>query len=176
MSQKASQIKPQSAWLERLSSLVPAYAGYADTSRRYESESHYRCHLADRLNALKSPLDQLIRNLAEAGKVIEVLPLERAQTKLDAVEKQIRLTDYGQSRFFGDGRIDDEVLESVYQYDLVLVEQARTLDEQMNHLRSQSPNPNFLQAAEDFEATLIALEAEFVRRFELIINYPQARS
>jgi hypothetical protein len=171
MSQKASQIKPHPAWVERLSSLVPTYAGYADTGQRHESERLYRCHLADRLVALKSPLDGLIRHLAKAGKVIEALPLERSQSKLDAVEKHIRSTDYGHSRFFGNAHVDEETLDLVYQYDLVLVEQARTLNEQINHLSSQSSNPNLLQAAEDFEATLVALEAEFVRRFELIINY-----
>ena len=147
---------------------VPGYAGYADRQHRRARERAYRQYLADQVSALQSPLDRVVRRLAEQGKVIELLPLERTRQRLADIEQRIRTTDYEASAFFEVTDLDEAALDRLYQYDLVLIEQARDLHRQIEQLERGHLLREELGAAEDLEAAVVALSAEFEQRTDLI--------
>jgi hypothetical protein len=147
---------------------VPGYGGYADPSHRRDRDGDYRRYLADRLSALRPSLDRLIRELAERGKVIDVLPLERARHRLGEAEHLMRTTDYESSAFFQANDLDEAALERLYQYDLVLLEHTRRLKEHVERVEQDPSSPENRASAEEIEATADALVMEFERRTDLI--------
>jgi len=120
------------------------------------------------VSALQPLRDRVIRGRAEQGKVIEVLPLERTRQRLADIEQRIRTTDYESSAFFDVTDLDDAALDRLYQYDLVLIEQARDLHRQIEQLQRGHSSREELVAAEDLEAAAVALSAEFEQRTDLI--------
>lgn len=155
-------------WSDLLMQWVPGYAGYADRQHRRAHERAYRQYLADQVSALQPLLDRVIRGRAEQGKVIEVLPLERTRQRLADIEQRIRTTDYESSAFFDVTDLDEAALDRLYQYDLVLIEQARDLHRQIEQLQRGHSSREELVAAEDLEAAAVALSAEFEQRTDLI--------
>lgn len=155
-------------WSDLLRQWVPGYTGYADRQYRRVCERTYRQYLADQVSVLQSPLDHVIRGFAEQGKVLEVLPLERTRQRLADVEQRIRTTDYESSAFFDAADLEEAVLDRLYQYDLVLLEQARDLRRQIERLERGPSSPEELTVAEDIEAAAVALSAEFEQRTDLI--------
>ncbi len=154
-------------WLERLRSVLPEHRGYADHVARREQDAAYRQYVSDRLSGLLQPLEQLIGERAHAGQVIEVLPLERVREKLRALLRDLSAPDYGATAFFNERPVEDAVLDLLYQYELVLYEQVRVVCAQLEELRTQPPM-EFLPAAEQLEMSVLALEAEFKGRCEVI--------
>jgi len=157
-------------WLERLRSILPEYRGYAEQASRREQDALYRQYVSDQLNGLLAPLEQLIGERAHAGQVIEVLPLERVRERVRALIGELRAPDYGATAFFNERPVDEAVLDLLYQYDLVLTEQVRAAQAQLEELRAHPPE-DFLLAAERLEATVLALEAEFKSRCEVIRHW-----
>ena len=51
----------QRNWFERLSGKIPGYGGYVDKERRRDTDKMHREHLADRVRALKGPLNDVMR-------------------------------------------------------------------------------------------------------------------
>jgi len=154
-------------WLERLQSVLPEHLGYADHASRRDQDAAYRQYVSDRLSGLLQPLEQLIGERAHAGQVIEVLPLERVREKLRALLRDLSAPDYGATAFFDERPVEDAVLDLLYQYELVLYEQVRIVCAQLEELPAR-PQAEFLSAAERLEATVLALEAEFKGRCEVI--------
>ncbi|MCS6816636.1 MAG: hypothetical protein N0A16_12260 [Blastocatellia bacterium] len=166
----APQSSSANEWLERLRSVLPAYRGYADQTSRREQDALYRRYLSDRVGGLLAPLEQLIGERAHAGQVIEVLPLERVREKLRALLRELEAPDYGTTAFFNERPVDETVLDLLYQYDLVLNEHVQDAYAQLEGLRAHPPE-GLLLAAERLEATVLALEAEFESRCEVIRNW-----
>jgi hypothetical protein len=166
VSEKA-QREPPNEWLERLRSVLPEHRGYADPAFRREQDATYRRYVSDRLSDLLQPLERLIGERAHAGQVIEVLPLERVREKLRALLRALSAPDYGATAFFTERPVEDAVLDQLYQYELVLHEQVRIVCAQLEELRTQPP-VEFLPAAERLEMSVLALEAEFKGRCEVI--------
>ncbi|HXF04237.1 MAG TPA: hypothetical protein VNM72_02340 [Blastocatellia bacterium] len=155
-------------WSDLLRQWVPGYAGYADRQHRRACETAYRQYLADQVSALQPPLDRVIRALADQGKVIEVLPLERTRQRLADIEQKIRTTDYASSAFFEGTVLEETALDRLYQYDLVLIEQVRDLHRQIEQFERGHPSQEDLVAGETLEAAAVALSAEFEQRTDLI--------
>jgi|DewCreStandDraft_5_1066085.scaffolds.fasta_scaffold01481_17 hypothetical protein len=166
----AAHFSSAEGWLESLRSILPEYGGYADHASRREQDARYRQYLSERVHELIPALEQLIGERAHAGRVIEALPLERVREKLRALLDQLRAPDYGATAFFNERPVDEAVLDLLYQYDLVLHEHVRAARAQLEGLRAHPPD-DFLLAAERLEATVLALEAEFKSRCDVIRHW-----
>jgi hypothetical protein len=162
-----SEAAHSNEWLEHMRRVVPDYGGYADQATRREQDARYRQYVSDRLQELLPLLEQLIGERARTGHVIEALPLERVRERVRALLCALGAPDYGATAFFNARPVDETVLDLLYQYDLVLAEQVRAVRAQLEELRAHPPS-DFLQAAERVEATLLALEAEFKSRCDVI--------
>src|SRR6185503_5975257 len=134
-------------WIERLSSKIPGYSGYVDRERRRDIDKIQREHLADRLRALKSPLTDLMRELSNTGRLFEVGPVDAAIKKLDHLENRIRFASYGYAGFFDVLKIEQQQLDSIYMFDLALVEHADKIEAKISALKTQAGTPDALKAA-----------------------------
>ena len=143
----SSNPSDQRNWIERLSSKIPGYSGYVDRERRRDVDKLHREHLADRLRSLKSPLTDLTRELTNSGRLFEAGPLDAAAKKLDHLENRVRFASYGYSGFFDVVKIEQAQLDSIYQFDLALVEHVDKIEAKLAELKANAGTSEALKAA-----------------------------
>jgi hypothetical protein len=129
----------QRDWLARLAQRIPGYGGYVERERRRDVDKLQREHLADQLRALKTPLTDAMRELTNApGGLSEIGPLERLVKKLDRIENRVRFATYGYAGFFDVTKVEEQQLESLYRFDLALVERTDALAAKVRELQTKA--------------------------------------
>lgn len=143
----SSNMKDQRNWLERLADKIPGYSGYVDRERRRDIDKLHRERLADRLRSLKAPLTDLVRELSGGGRLFEVGAVDSAIKRVDRLENRVRFASYGYSGFFDVVKIEQAELDSIYQFDLALVEHVDRLEAKVNELKTKSATAEGLKSA-----------------------------
>jgi len=106
---------------------IPGFRGYLEKEYRRESDDLQRDWLADRLQRSKRAIDQLARELADAAQ-IDLLPqIDRLRGRIDRLIGRIRGAVQGYSGFFDLVRVDEELLDRVYEHDIAMMEQLDAL-------------------------------------------------
>ncbi|MDZ7616987.1 MAG: hypothetical protein U1E05_08285 [Patescibacteria group bacterium] len=106
---------------------IPGFRGYLEKEYRRESDDLQRDWLADRLQRAKRAIDAASRPLADAGRIDALPQLDRMRGRLDKLIGRIRGAMQGYSGFFDLVRVDEALLERVYEHDLALMEQIEAL-------------------------------------------------
>lgn len=115
---------------------IPGFRGYLEKEYRRESDQLQRKWLADRLQRAKPAIDDLAQPLVDAG-LIDILPqLDRLRARIDKVIWQIRSGMQGYSGFFDLARIDEELLDRVYEHDVAMIGRVEALAEAVETLPS----------------------------------------
>jgi hypothetical protein len=142
--------------IEKVLRHIPGFRGYLEKEYRRESDTLQREWLADRLDRSKRGLDDLTRSLVDAGN-IDVLPqCDRLRGRIDKLSSRIRSAMKGYSGFFDLVRIDEAVLDRLYDFDASLVEQIddfATKIEELEDRQDDAPEAvkQLLEQAEEFE-------------------------
>lgn len=158
-------------WLEKIVSYIPGYKGYQDKETRRDVDKLHREHVANMLFQLKQPINNVIRELSETGRLFEVNPVDRILKKLDKIENRIRYASYGYKGFFDVVKIQEAQLDQLYQFDLALVNDVELLKAQVDRFVAQSSDKNSLKAAAaELDRALDELDNKFSRRYEAIEN------
>lgn len=136
----------QRNWIERLSSKIPGYSGYVDRERRRDIDKLHREHLANRIRSLKPTLTEVMRELTNGGRLFEVGPVEQAIKKLDQLENRVRFASYGYAGFFDVVKIEQPQLDSIYKFDLALVENVDKIEAKLTQLKAQAGTPEGIKS------------------------------
>lgn len=143
--QLGSQVMPEPKdhtqdrnFIEDILRRVPGFRGYLEKEYRRESDDLQRDALADRLQRAKRSIDDASRQLVEAGQ-IDVLPqFDRMRGQLDKLIGRIRGAVQGYSGFFDLVRVDEPLLERVYEHDLAMMDQVDQLGQKIEQLPEQT--------------------------------------
>jgi hypothetical protein len=120
--------------IERILRHIPGFRGYLEKEYRRDSDELQRQWLADRLQRAKRAVDDAARPLVDAGQ-IDLLPqIDRLRGRLDKFIWQLRSAMQGYSGFFDLVRVDEAVLDRVYQHDLALMDEVQALAEKIEAL------------------------------------------
>ena len=141
--------------LETVLRHIPGFRGYLEKEYRRESDSLQREWLSDRLDRSKRGLDSFSRELADAGR-IDLLPQsDRLRGRIDKLSSRIRGAMKGYSGIFDLVRIDESVLDRIYDFDAALVDQIDTFASAVEEIGgSNDPAAairQLLEQAEKFE-------------------------
>jgi hypothetical protein len=139
-------------WLETILHKVPGFRGYLDKENRRESDALQREWLADRLQRSKRALDEHTRRLADEGKIDQLPQFDRLRGKTDKLIGRIRGAMQGYSGVFDLVRVDEALLDRVYEHDVILMERIEHLSTAVEKLK---------QAAGDTSTTPGELSSEF---------------
>ncbi len=101
---------------------IPGFRGYLEKDYRQESDHLLRQWMADRLQRSKRPLDAAMTALIEAGRIDQLTAWERLKNRLDALILRFRGAVRGYSGFFDFVRVNEDLLDQVYQHDQVLAQ------------------------------------------------------
>lgn len=163
-------------WFERIAEKIPGYSGYVDRERRRDIDKMHRDHLSDRLRRLKSPLSDIIRDLSSTGRVMEVDPLDRATKKLDRLENRIRFASYGYRGFFDVVKIEQQQLDSIYGFDLALLDEVEGLEAAIGGLKSSSSTETLKSAVGEIISEIDRIDRVFDDRYKAINEFGQDRA
>jgi len=128
--------------LERILRQIPGFRGYLEKEYRRDSDALQREWLSDRLQRSKSGLDELARGLTEAGQLDELPAVERLRGRIDKLSARIRGAMRGYSGIFDLVRIDESVLDRVYEYDAALVDQVDEFGSMVEALATRPDDAN----------------------------------
>jgi len=163
-------------WLERLTSKIPGYSGYVDREQRRDIDKLHREHLADRLRRLKTPPTDLMKELSSSGRLFEVSPIDSTIKKLDRLENRVRFASYGYSGFFDAVKIEQAELDSIYRFDLALVEQVDKIESKVGELKTQAATAAGLKAAAaELAAAIDEADRAFDDRYKAINSFGQGQ-
>ena len=108
--------------LEKLANFIPGFRGYREKELRRDTDRLQREYLSKRLGENRKTLDQ-VANTATRSKNLDLInDVETARKKLERVTSRLVFSDKGYSAFFEAVKVDDNMLERVYQYDMSLLQ------------------------------------------------------
>lgn len=152
--------------LESLLRKIPGFKGYLEQEYRRESDQLARILVAGELQKCKSSLDNFQRALVNAGR-LEILPrCESIRSRLNLLQARVQGAMRGYSGFFDFVRVDEDLLDQVYQHDLSLVDDTQQLVTAMDALSMNmgDAEPTLLQ----IEQRLTALSNHLDERTKLL--------
>jgi hypothetical protein len=133
---------------------IPGFKGYLEKQYRRDSDALQRQWLADRLTHVKQALDDVTRHLTDAGQVDALPQFDRVRARLDKLIGRIRGAMRGYSGWFDLVKIDEAVLERVYNHDAKLADRLDDLTALVEPLRKKPA-----EAAAGLPAVLEQLDA-----------------
>ncbi|MEQ8789764.1 MAG: hypothetical protein RIC55_25950 [Pirellulaceae bacterium] len=164
----------QRNWVETVLRYIPGFRGYLEKEFRRESDSLAREWMAGRLRQGKTGLDNLMRGLVDAGQIDALPQFERVRSKLDHLTSSILGSVNGYSGFFDFVRVDEEMLDDVYQLDAKLMEE---IDRFANHLQELGGKPEEgAKQAGDLISQVEDLQQKQAKRGELLRGVERSES
>jgi hypothetical protein len=128
-------------WLESLGRSIPGFRGYLEKEYRRESDFLARTQLVNRLQSSKSSLDSYMRNLIDAAQLDALPQCERVRTRLDTLINAIRGAERGYSGLFDYVKVNEGLLDQVYEHDMSLIDDANAIAESLDALASSTAAP-----------------------------------
>jgi len=108
--------------LERIVDKIPGFKGYQERELRRDADQLQREHLSSLLEQTKRMLNDVGVAATRSGSLDVINDIETARKRLDKAIARVRYADRGYSAFFDTVKIDEAVLERVYQFDLGLLD------------------------------------------------------
>lgn len=113
--------------IESVLRYIPGFRGYLEKDYRQESDHLVRRWMADRLQRSKRSLDAGMTALIDAGRLDQLTAWERVKNRLDAVILRFRSAVRGYSGFFDFVQVNVDLLDQVYEHDLLLAQSVEKL-------------------------------------------------
>jgi hypothetical protein len=153
-------------WIERILRHVPGFRGYLEKEYRRDSDELQRQWLADRLQRAKRAIDDAARPLVDAGQ-LDLLPqLDRLRGRLDKFIWRLRSAMQGYSGFFDLVRVDERVLDRVYELDVAVMDEVQALAESIESLPSR--RDQFATALPELLNQIDNVESQWSTRSEIL--------
>ena len=115
--------------LERIMNAIPGFKGYREKELRRDADKAQREYLAARLEDVKKQLNTAAADLTRSGGLDAINDVETARKRLDKVVNRVRYADRGYAGFFDTVKVDEAMLDRVYQFDLSLLQDVERIRE-----------------------------------------------
>jgi hypothetical protein len=145
---------------------IPGFRGYLEKDYRQESDFLARKWMADRLQKCKPPFDEYVVGLVDAGQIDALTNCDRLKTRLDGLILRLRGAVRGYSGFFDYVRVDLNLLDEVYEFDMALMQDVDSLAHSIEQLASKPDSSP--AAVQELLGRVSELSQRFDRRGELL--------
>jgi len=140
VSEIEARIEDSKNWFERAALHVPGYKGYKQKEMRREADKLQRAYVAERLETARKGLEKLQLALTHGGGLALLGDIDATQRRLRTVKNRYLVADYGYAGMFDIVKVDEDVLDRLYQFDVQSQEQARGVEELVATLKPESPS------------------------------------
>ena len=132
---------------KRLASIIPGFNGYIERQNRRDADKVLRDTVARRFEEQYQRASQLQRDLVSAGKIEFVDDMEKAVIKLRTFIDKISTAPRGYSGMFDAVKINEEELESIYQFDAAFFDLAEQVGRGLDNVEASLGEDAALPAA-----------------------------
>jgi hypothetical protein len=143
----------QRTWLEELLHRLPGFHGYLEKENRRESDALQRQSLADKLERSKRALNDYTRLLADRKQTAQLPQYDRLRGRIDKLIGRIRGAMAGYSGVFDLVRVEEPLLDRIYEHDVLLMDRVEMVSSEVEKLPS-------LTTEKEAETTLRGLFSE----------------
>jgi hypothetical protein len=133
-----ARVEESKNWFERAALHVPGYKGYKQKEMRREADKLQREYVAERLEQTRKGLETLELALSRGGDLSLLALIDTTQRKLRTVKNRYLYADYGYAGLFDAVKVDEAVLDRLYQFDVASQEKAQGVEELAATLRVDS--------------------------------------
>ena len=153
--------------LERLAHLVPGIGSYQDKEKRRDADKRLRMTLADRLDAARRAVEDVISSLQADGHLEHLDRLGRLERKLHKAADSIRFASYGYSGVFEAIKIDEAKLDRLYAFDIALAESVSAVQDAAGRLKAAPAEAIAADALEPLEQQIASFDGKVQERMAL---------
>jgi len=156
---------------KKLVSFIPGFKGYIERQNRRDADKVLRDTVARRFEDQWRRTSQLQSDLVSNGQIAFVDDLEKAAIKLRTFIDKISTAPRGYSGLFDAVKINEEELESIYQFDAAFFDLAEQVGRALDNVEASLGDPAALPASIRNVTTLARQAVEtYNRRSEVVIG------
>ncbi|MFO7916459.1 MAG: hypothetical protein R6V13_00050 [Anaerolineae bacterium] len=157
--------------MEKLVSRIPGYRGYKKKEQRREADKLLRLEVARRYAEQLRRLGEVQYTLSERGELTLLASLERAASKLQLLIDRLRTAAYGYAGLFDALKVDEDVLDRLYDFDYAMLEGVEGIAASIDALdRTVAEEGDISAQADALLEQLTALNDTFTRRQDVILG------
>lgn len=126
---------------EKILSYIPGYRGYKEKEIRRESDRLIRMEVVNELNTVKKIIRRKFANPIIVQKLLneDSWRLDTLMSRLDRVTQRIDKAIAGYAGVFDAIKVKEDKLDTLFQYDLSLIEKAKSLKNDAERIISMEP-------------------------------------
>jgi len=153
----------------KLASFIPGFSGYIERQNRRDADKVLRDTVARRFEEQWKRVSQLQTDLVSNGMIAYVDDMERAAVKLRTFIDKISTAPRGYSGLFDAVKINEQELESIYQFDAAFFDLAEQIGRGVDNVEQSLNDEAALPAAIRNIVTLARLAVEtYEKRSEVV--------
>src|SRR5688500_10804970 len=154
---------------KKLASFIPGFKGYIERQNRRDADKVLRDTVAQRFEDQWRRTSQLQSDLVSNGQIAFVDDLEKAAIKLRTFIDKISTAPRGYSGLFDAVKINEEELESIYQFDAAFFDLAEQVGRALDNVEASLADQAALPAAIRNTISLARLAVEtYNRRYQAV--------
>ena len=135
-----TRIDESKNWFEQAAEHVPGYKGYKQKELRREADRLQREYVGQRLELARRKLEELELALSRGASLDLLGIIDTTNRKLRTVKDRYLYADYGYAGMFDAVKVDEAVLDQLYEFDVRSQEQALAVEQMVDVLRADSPS------------------------------------
>ncbi len=157
--------------LEKILRIVPGVGHYQDKEKIRHWDKELRLQIAGKLETLRRSVEDITRELAEAGTLKPLKGLGDINNKLDRVRDKIKFASYGYAGIFDPHKIREPELQKHYEFDLQIAESTVILEAVLEDLKTAAEQRLDINVSvKNMIREIESLEAFFQQRDEFIVS------
>jgi len=157
--------------VEELVSTIPGYKGYKQKEQRREADKLLRLEVARRYEEQLKRLGEVQYVLSEKGELALLASLERVVSKLQLLIDRLKTASYGYAGLFDALKVDEEVLDKLYDFDYTMLEGVDRIATSIDALaQAVEEDGDIKDQADELVDQLTALNNTFTRRQDVILD------
>jgi wobble nucleotide-excising tRNase len=151
---------------------IPGFEGYKNREQARTADQIQRKFMSQKLTEQKAKLTDVGREMIRSGNVDQIEEVDRISKILDKVNEKIEHAVHGYSGLFDAVRIGEMELDTLYEYDLGMVDNISAIgegiDAVMASVESEGGDPK--ARLRDLEKTAKALDQKLTDRKKVVMG------
>lgn len=157
--------------VEELFSRIPGYRGYKQKEQRREADKLLRLQVARRYEEQAKRLGEVQYTLSEEGKLAMLASIERAASELQLLIDRLRTATYGYAGLFDALKVDEGVLDRLYDFDYAMLEGVDRVATSIDTLaQAVEEDEGISDHVDELLDQVTALNSTFTRRQDVIAD------
>ena len=164
------RVSGESNFFKKILSKMPGFKGYVKREERRNADKLLRESIGEKFEAIWQRISALQKDAISGGELEIVDDLEAAALKIRQFTDRIENASYGYAGFFDVININEEELDALYKYDLVLLELEDEMNSAVDAVSTALGTDDLESAIRSLTNTAQSCVDAFNERKEVIVN------